>query len=252
MLPPELEWTEEERELLRSAELDAPPTGARGRTLVALGVGGAVTTAAVVSGSAQAAQALAAPSTALSTAGVAAGGGKALVVAKWILFVTATGAASGAAWHYRAEIVPPPIAAPAAAPAAPAAKARAAAPEQPSTPVAASATPDAASEPSRSPAAPLASANHAEPDLAEEIASLDRARRASERRDFSGALAELDRYEHDFKQGRLRQEALLLRVQTMLGRGDSAGAKALGQRFLAKYPKSPLAPRMQKLIGGER
>jgi hypothetical protein len=41
-------------------------------------------------------------------------------------------------------------------------------------------------------------------------------------------------------------------VQTLISKGDAAGAKALGDRFLARYPKSPLAPRIQKLIGTVR
>jgi outer membrane protein assembly factor BamD (BamD/ComL family) len=97
-----------------------------------------------------------------------------------------------------------------------------------------------------------AAPGRSEPDIALEIESLDRARRAEARGDFTTALAELDQYDRAFRQGRLRPEALLLRVKTLVGKGDSAGAKALGGRFLARYPQSPLAPRIQNLIGSAK
>lgn len=251
MSPLEPEWSDEERELLHSAVLDAPDPNAHKRTLAALGIGGAALSGAVAAGSAKAAGLTAAPAAALS--GAASGGGKAAALLKLLGLVVAVGAAGGAVLHYRAvgapqtRVTPVQPAAHALAPnavtPAPAEPAQAAAPEA-TTPA------EAPSSAVKAPSA--AGAARAEPDITLEIEALDRARRASEHGNFAAALHELDSYDRNFKQGRLRPEALLLRVQTLLNAGDTAGAKALGARFLAKYPKSPLSPRIQKLIGSPK
>jgi TolA-binding protein len=244
MSQPELGWDDEERALLESAELDAPLPGAKNRTLAALGVGGAALGTAVTAGSAKAA---------------AVSAGKGLGLSKLLAVLVIGGTASGAALHYRAQFnAEKARSAQNSSPSRPAAKLAevAAAPVAPTVPFDASRSADSdATAPTevlpsapKAPAAP-ASARTA-PDIALEIASLDRARRASERGDFGGALTELDQYDHTFKQGRLRPEALLLRIQTLISKGDVVGARALGSRFLAHYPKSPLSPRIQKLIGG--
>jgi hypothetical protein len=240
MPPLDPDWNEEERELLDSATLDAPPSGSKARTLAALGIGGAAVGGAIVTGTAKAAELAAAQGSA--TSALAVGGGKSLVVAKWLMLVAVGGAAGGTALHYRAQSAAPaaPVVAPSAVP-----RAAVEQPEltQPEPAVRAPVPP----QPTSSPVKVVPGTS--EPDIALEIETLDRARRASERRDFTAALGELDRYDREFKQGRLRQEALLLRVQTLIGKGDSAAARTLGERFLSRYPKSPLAPRIQKLIG---
>src|SRR6188474_1730129 len=101
MPPLDSDWNDEERELLRSAELDTPPTGSRTRTLAALGVGGAAMGGAIVSGSAKAAGLAAAQSSTASA--LATGGGKSLVIAKWLALVALGGAAGGTALHYRTQ-----------------------------------------------------------------------------------------------------------------------------------------------------
>jgi TolA-binding protein len=242
MPPHEPDWDDEERELLGSATFDSPPPGSRARTLAALGVTGAALGSAVVTGSAQAAGLASAGSSA--TTALATSSGKSLLVAKWLMLLAAAGAAGSGALYYRAESAPP--AAPAPTAQAPALE-PAARPASPTVePLVSESTPVPAT-PAPAKLAPTQGAS--EPDIALEIELLDRARRASERRDFATALSELDRYDREHKQGRLRQEALLLRVQTLIGKGDRAAARALGERFLSRYPKSPLAPRMQKLIG---
>ena len=225
MSQPEPGWSEEELELLQSAALDAPARGAGERTLAALGIGSVALGGTLAAGSAKA----------------AASGGNAMLLSKLLAAVVTVGVASGAVLHYRSLTSEPAAAVPRAPkPAAPAAPER----EITAPPVS---EPEPAPSAVKAPTAPVPA--RVEPDIALEIESLDRARRASERGDFSGALAELDSYERAFKRGRLRPEALLLRVQTLISKGDAAGAKALGNRFLARYPKSPLAPRIQKLIG---
>ncbi|HXK18702.1 MAG TPA: hypothetical protein VNG33_12915 [Polyangiaceae bacterium] len=245
MSQPELGWDDEERALLESAEIDVPTPGAQNRTLAALGVGGAALSTAVTAGSAKAA---------------AASAGKTFGFGKLIAALAIGGTAGGAVLHYRAQFiaVTPTVAhlsAPArpaahlaptpAAAAAPAVAAESAVTTPEPEPAAASDISPSATKPSSAPA-------RSEPDIALEIASLDRARRASERGDFAAALSELDQYDRSFKQGRLRPEALLLRVQTLISKGDVTGAKTLGSRFLARYPKSPLSPRIQKLIGSPK
>jgi len=241
-MPQPESWSDEERELLRSAEDDAPTPGAQSRTLAALGVGGAAIGGGVaVAGTAKAASlASATPGAALSTA--AASAGKALLVAKLLAVVVAGGLAGGAVLHYRNQ---------ATAPAAVAARTTEAAPAGPVAIETTAATPDVAAPPEVAPSVAKATVAPArgEPDIALEIESLDRARRDQGRGDFAAALSELDQYDRAFRQGRLRPEALVLRVQTLIGKGDAAGAKALGSRFLARYPNSPIAPRIQKLIG---
>jgi hypothetical protein len=251
MSRPDSTWSREELELLRSAVLDAPARDAQEHTLAALGVGGAVLGSALLSGSAQAAGlAAAAPSPALL--GAVTGSSKAIGLLKVLGAVVALGAMGGAVLRYRAPRAPEAVvdraSAPSAAPrrVAPTAGASARGLAADSAPPEASA---AGAAPPSSARASAPAASPTEPDILLEIAALDRARRASERGDFRTALAELDAYERGFKRGRLRPEALVLRIQTLINEGDVAGARNLGARFLAKYPKSPLAPRIQKLIG---
>jgi len=240
MSQPDLGWDDEERALLKSAELDVPTSGAQDRTLAALGVGGAALSATITAGSAKAA---------------AASAGKTFGVGKLLAALAIGGSVGGAALHYRAQfLAATPTFTHSSTGVTPAAHIAPTAPPVTELEVAAEssdapapAVPDIS--PSATKVSSLPAPAHTEPDIALEIASLDRARRASERGDFGAALSELDQYDRSFKRGRLRPEALLLRVQTLISKGDVTGAKALGGRFLARYPKSPLSPRIQKLIG---
>ncbi|MES1188528.1 MAG: hypothetical protein ABUL60_32230 [Myxococcales bacterium] len=244
MSRPELEWDDEERALLKSAELDGPAKGAQARTLAALGVGGAALGTAVTASSAKAA---------------ALGAGKGIGLGKLLAVLVIGGTIGGAVLHYRAQFSaakPASLTEPASprtTPAKTAAPLASAAPVPEGAPAAVPEASDvsaASGEPQPSEASKATTARlRTEPDIALEIAALDRARRASESGNFSAALAELDAYEHAFKRGRLRPEALLLRIQTLISKGDQAGARSLGTKFLARYPKSPLGPRIQKLVG---
>jgi hypothetical protein len=92
--------------------------------------------------------------------------------------------------------------------------------------------------------------------LAAEVATLDVARGRIAAGDPAGALAALDGHRRDFADGLLGAEAEVLRIEALLRRGDSAAAVALGRRFLARTPHSPLAQRVRSLIkphaGGHR
>ena len=202
MSQPELGWDDEELALLKSAELDAPSAGAQNRTLAALGVTGAVLSTAVTAGSAQAAVSVS----------------KGFGLGKLLTVLVIGGSAGGAALHYRAHInAEKATAAHASAPARPAARTPPVTPAPVVAPAPAPEDDQAAATPGAqlSPGAAKTTAGpaHSEPDIALEIAALDRARRAAESGNFSAALTELDQYDRAFKQGRLRPEALLLRIQ---------------------------------------
>jgi hypothetical protein len=120
-------------------------------------------------------------------------------------------------------------------------------PEPPVTP---SARPSATPEPApRHRAAPERLRSPAKaPDLGEEIAMLDRARKALGSGDASGALALLDAHSASGAK-RLGAEATLLRIEALVRAGRRAEARALAERFVAANPTSALAERAQRLAG---
>jgi outer membrane protein assembly factor BamD (BamD/ComL family) len=86
--------------------------------------------------------------------------------------------------------------------------------------------------------------------LAAEVAVLDRARGELASGDANGAIATLEHHAAEFPAGALAAEAELLRIQATDARGDHAGAKALATSFLARFPSSPLAPRVRAILDG--
>jgi hypothetical protein len=100
-------------------------------------------------------------------------------------------------------------------------------------------------------AAPAASVV-ARPSLALEVAALDEARSLLASGNAPGALARLDRYQQEFPQGILQQEALFVRVDALMRAGQRPAALALGEPFLAAHPASPLARRMRSLLGKDQ
>jgi hypothetical protein len=75
--------------------------------------------------------------------------------------------------------------------------------------------------------------------LAAEIALLDAARRARETGDFDRALALLDRYHREHPHGELRRESDVLKLETLVERGDREEATRLGRHFLETFPDDP-------------
>jgi TolA-binding protein len=98
----------------------------------------------------------------------------------------------------------------------------------------------------RAPIAPAAGA--AAPSLAEEIATIDRARRALYDHDAHGALRALDEHDRRFPSGALAPEAQVLRVEALLAAGDRPGAEAVANRLLAASPSGPQAERVRMLL----
>ncbi len=86
-------------------------------------------------------------------------------------------------------------------------------------------------------------------NLAEEVRLLQEAQRELGR-DPKGAQKKLEEHARRFGAGALGEEATVLRVQTLKASGDHAGAAAVGQQFLQKYPQSAHAARVRALIAG--
>ncbi|HEY2410402.1 MAG TPA: hypothetical protein VGI10_30560 [Polyangiaceae bacterium] len=247
------EWTDEERLLLASADLDQAPAHSLERSLQA-----AAAATAVASG-------IAASQAAASTLAGKATGAFALV--KWLGFVTLVGAAGigGNAWrkshasaaavasaaHVRGALPPelPVTAMPASASSV---AAEAAADPTATATADSSAAPDSSGAPAstpRSASARSAPSAHSQPDLARDIAALDQVRQALRAGRSNDALAALARYDAEFgKSGALRVEANVLRIEATARAGDRARAQTLARAFLAQNPQSPYAARVRKIL----
>lgn len=62
------------------------------------------------------------------------------------------------------------------------------------------------------------------------------------------ASSTLDVYDSEFRDGTLRPEATVLRVRTLLARGDRAAAEKIGEDFLDKHPTGVHAKRIRALL----
>jgi hypothetical protein len=268
--------TDTERALLDSARDDLLSTGARARTLAALGIAGAVAT----SGVARAATELAAGGGggAVATKGATLTG---IAIAKWFGAGVAVGALTmgGVAVltaPHLAPVAPAPITR-SAPPVTPAPITGTAPPRgeggqearpvparasDPTSPVdespggmepatrARGAPPAARPDEVDAPAPPTDRARDLAggPSLVEEVGSLDRARAALASGDPREALSRLARHEQRFPSGALEPEAVVLRVRALVQLGQQAEAHALAGRFLAAQPNSPQAARLRALI----
>ncbi len=96
------------------------------------------------------------------------------------------------------------------------------------------------------PAAP--EAKQASRDLRLEIEALDGVRRTTEAGRPRDALALLDQYAAKFPAGKLREEALVLRIEALHASGDQSAADALGQRLLRESPSTPYAARVRAAL----
>jgi hypothetical protein len=84
--------------------------------------------------------------------------------------------------------------------------------------------------------------------LRDEAHVLDGARALLADGDASGALARLGEYDRRFAGGSLREEALLLRIESLARVGDRVAAAGLARRFLTAYPASVHAGRVEALL----
>jgi hypothetical protein len=99
-------------------------------------------------------------------------------------------------------------------------------------------------------AAPVSSARgpSAADRLGAEAARIDAARRALSRGELAQASRELDRYQEERALGVLDREALLLRIQLLVRRGEHARAVTLAQSYLTAHPNDAHTARLRALI----
>ena len=128
--------------------------------------------------------------------------------------------------------------------------------EPPSMAVAENSDPGRAAEPtvapppaSPAPRSTRPSLSGSTPDIGDEIATIEAARRAFDRGSGREGLAIIDRYLSDHPRGALVPEATVLRIEGLVLSGEKARAKAVGEAFLRAHPKSPHVQRVRSLIG---
>lgn len=83
------------------------------------------------------------------------------------------------------------------------------------------------------------------PDLAAELAQLQRARAAIDAHDPDAALLHLGEHARRFPDGQMREDRQLLQVEALCARGDAPQARAEAGRFLRQFPGSPHADRVR-------
>lgn len=259
--------SEFERFLLRSAGADVPSPRLRQKTLAALGLGvGAAAVTATATATATTA------STATATAAAAASTAARIALLKWIGLGVVSGVVTVATVAVTQSSSAPPATASVTAPLAPAeARVKVAAPGIAEAPSPAATSLPAPTAEERAPLveppvaveasksgkpearveAPRASGGSepARSALADELATLDVAREAIGAGNAARAFEALDRHDRAFPKALLGPEAMVLRVEAMVLRGDRAGAARLGNAFLASHPRSPHASRIRSLIG---
>lgn len=86
-------------------------------------------------------------------------------------------------------------------------------------------------------------------ELRLEIAQLDDVRRAASANQPREALRLLDAYAKRFPTGKLREEALVLRIEALHASGDQPGAEALAKRLFMHSPDTPYAARVRAAVG---
>jgi len=257
-------------QLLASARSDRMSDASRDRALAAAAAGAAAAGAAAALASAVAPTAVAAGAAGAARAGAwALPGWKRLAIG-----VAGTAVALGVT---RAVLAPAPEPAPAGPPtvaqaAPPTAMTPPAAPLPATDPVVAAPTPPdpvappvpppaprrtpaaaAAASPAPAASPALAAAPAAAPvrtgsSLGDEVAALDKAKRALSAGDAPGSLAILDGYDHAFPRGALSQEATALRIEALARSGRTAEARTMLAALRAKNPDSPLLDKLTRLV----
>jgi hypothetical protein len=86
------------------------------------------------------------------------------------------------------------------------------------------------------------------PSVALEVARLDRVRNLLAASKTAAALRELDQYAGDFPSGVLRQEATLLRLESLVQAKRTLRARELAAQFLREHPESPHRDRIRALL----
>jgi hypothetical protein len=92
------------------------------------------------------------------------------------------------------------------------------------------------------------SASPLDRSLADETRALDRAREALDAHRPSEGLRLLDEYHRRFAHGRLRPEAMVLRLAALVQAGSSGAAESLASQLLADEAYQAYAPRIRSLL----
>jgi hypothetical protein len=85
----------------------------------------------------------------------------------------------------------------------------------------------------------------------DELVLIDEARQSLARGDAERALGAVARYDAAFARGHFAPEALALRVEALVARGDQVQARVAAERFLAAYPSHPLASRVRRMTSSD-
>jgi len=237
-----------ELSILRAGRADTPSPTSRRKALVALGLAGSATVTTATSTATAAWVKSAGTVALLKWIGVGVIGGLVTIGVVAVRSPSSAApplphgrAASGPGPRPPAELlaapIPDPVSTGAPVPPAPA----------PSGADAVVSPPTAASSPADP--RPRASARPPATTLTEEIAALDAASEALGAGDASRALRALDDHDRRFAGGMLGPEAVVLRIDALVLRGDRASAARLGEAFLAAHPRSPHASHIRSSIG---
>jgi hypothetical protein len=97
-------------------------------------------------------------------------------------------------------------------------------------------------------AAPRPLDNAGDDSLGEETKALDRTREALEARRSSEVMRLLDDYHRKFPQGRLRPEAMVLRLAGLVQAGKNGAAETLARQLLADEIYRPYATKIESLL----
>jgi len=90
------------------------------------------------------------------------------------------------------------------------------------------------------------------PTIADELRLIEQARAAIAAGDIPVADRALDAHARTYPSGVFAEEARVLRIDAMVGRGERARGEAAARTYLAAHPDSPHAPRLRALIGEGR
>ena len=238
------------RELLIAASGELPGEASAERTLVALGVSGALSAGASGAAGASAAKGAASVSLALKWGFIGAVSAVATAGVATLAFSPATRPAEVAPKPSQAErpataSTPTPRATNAAPEGARAATAEA----TPAPIVTAVPRTRAINAPAATPdRADIAPPSDETTGMIEEVSMIDQARVAVARGDAAAALAALDAYATRFKVRRFEPEALYLRMEALGRAGDREGRRRVAQRLLTAFPSSPQSDRARRIL----
>lgn len=108
--------------------------------------------------------------------------------------------------------------------------------------------PNAATPASQVPSALRAGPAPPSASIEREVELLDAVKAKLGAGETAGASSTLDTYDSEFREGTLRPEATVLRVRTLLARGERAMAEKVGADYLSKHSTGVHAKRIRALL----